>query len=143
MAKKPKKLTKSEIADQFEHLVNQNLMDWIEVTPQLYARLPPWSQVYLDWFKDCGITYQVARQVIQGHLCFKLDDPKICFFEHCPADGIHQWVGPNYHEALSSNEAIAYLASKKGVDIVLAQQILELTDKVIDAKHPYQNPELN
>jgi len=143
LSKKDQKQLKA-IGNEYERLVETGHLEFAEVTPELKVKLPGWTQKYLELFDNAGIKYQICRTCLDGSFMFKTDDPIIAYFEHHPKLGVHQWVRPGYHDALPSNEAIAYLATKKpgGLTQEDATNVLELVDDIIDySQRP--NPENN
>jgi hypothetical protein len=144
-AKKARKLTIGEVADQYEQLLENKLLEFVDITTKMKAAFPEWTRKYLEIFDDAGIKYKVCRQVIGDHLVFETDDPVICYFDHAWKEGKHQWVGPGFHEALSSNDALSYLSTKKGGDRDLNRKILELADKIIGCSEKAEDhdPEMN
>lgn len=128
-------MTLRQIADQYELLVNTNAIAWLEVTPELRAGLHPFTRNFLAMFDEAGISYWLGSVELDGSRIFKLDDPVIGFFEHHPRRCLHQWVKPGYHEALSSNEALAHLIAMSGGSRECALALGQLLDRMQPARN--------
>lgn len=124
-------MTLKQIANEYERLVNARAIDWLEISAEMKARFPNSTKKFLAMFDQAGIRYWLGSVQLEETLVFKTDDPVIAYFEHHPRRGIHQWVRPGYHEALGSNEALAYLVSRSGGDYQKALTMGQLLDELL------------
>lgn len=110
------KLKLTDIANEYERLVNADLLIWHEVDKRL---LDESTVRYLETILEpSGLYYQVADVKVYDTVLFKINHETIKYLHHDPDTKQHMWADEGFHNALPNDIVLLELARLAGIIMI-------------------------